>query len=668
MKQKIVIVGASINQNPLIERAKELGYETHVFAWQKGDIGEQTADVFYPISIVKRDEILETCKEINPDAVISIASNNAAGTAAYVSRNLGKKANSEDAVNRTIDKSLMRKALSEKKVSQPRYIIVGDCFDMKAIKELTLPLIVKPTDRSNSLGISLVTEFVDVIPAITQARLLSTSGSAIVEEFIDGYELFCECVSYKGKHTIASYFNAECTRNPDFTVHRLSQPVDFHKVSKKKTDKTVIMALNAVGIEYGASQVKLLIKDSEVFVLRISGCVPSNHMGTELIPISTKCDYLKLIIDIALDNKPVLPEFELQDYVSLRYFLGDEDRLLVDNYSKESIIVSNESCLITVERKREMGGTLPFELTYCGEFHTNAAVRLNSVRTALWFVQQYENAQRVWLPILYTPYVKKMFQDDNVEVCEYQITQQFEPEGIDYQKGDLVVLVNYYGVMNSICRKYAEIFDAVVIDNSFAFYDEPIVGRHKYTAYSCRRFFGVPDGAYLYGQFEQLLDLDKDISYRSMTHLMKSLEYNSSNVARKESTANESRVGRDRLLMSELTKRLMESVNYESVMERRIKNFSVLHKSLKEYQELQINEIRPAQCYPLLCDGKARAVLNSKGIHIPILWRKALQDTSEESNEYAFAQNVIALPIDQRYEAKDMLYLAQVVKTVLASL
>lgn len=25
-----------------------MGYETHVFAWQNGDIGEKTADYFYP--------------------------------------------------------------------------------------------------------------------------------------------------------------------------------------------------------------------------------------------------------------------------------------------------------------------------------------------------------------------------------------------------------------------------------------------------------------------------------------------------------------------------------------------------------------------------------------------------------------------------------------------
>ena len=57
--KKIVIIGANDFQNQLILKAKEMGFETHVFAWQDGSIGERTADHFYPVSIVEIDEILE---------------------------------------------------------------------------------------------------------------------------------------------------------------------------------------------------------------------------------------------------------------------------------------------------------------------------------------------------------------------------------------------------------------------------------------------------------------------------------------------------------------------------------------------------------------------------------------------------------------------------------
>ena len=49
--KKLAIVGANEAITILINKAKKLGYETHVFAWQCGDPGEAAADFFYPISI-----------------------------------------------------------------------------------------------------------------------------------------------------------------------------------------------------------------------------------------------------------------------------------------------------------------------------------------------------------------------------------------------------------------------------------------------------------------------------------------------------------------------------------------------------------------------------------------------------------------------------------------
>ena len=65
--KKIAIIGANDFQNPLILKAKEMGYETHVFAWREGAPGEETADYFYPISIVEREKILEDTDQLLAD-------------------------------------------------------------------------------------------------------------------------------------------------------------------------------------------------------------------------------------------------------------------------------------------------------------------------------------------------------------------------------------------------------------------------------------------------------------------------------------------------------------------------------------------------------------------------------------------------------------------------
>ena len=64
MEKNLAIIGASYLQLPLIQKAKKLGYITHVFAWKINDVGERAADYFYPISIVEKECILKKCREI----------------------------------------------------------------------------------------------------------------------------------------------------------------------------------------------------------------------------------------------------------------------------------------------------------------------------------------------------------------------------------------------------------------------------------------------------------------------------------------------------------------------------------------------------------------------------------------------------------------------------
>ena len=117
--KKIVIIGANSFQNPLILKAKEMGYETHVFAWEDGSIGERTADYFYPISIVEKDEILKRCREIGIDGICTIASDLAVITVNYVANNMGLTANSIACTEKSTNKHLMRAAFEKNGVKDP---------------------------------------------------------------------------------------------------------------------------------------------------------------------------------------------------------------------------------------------------------------------------------------------------------------------------------------------------------------------------------------------------------------------------------------------------------------------------------------------------------------------------------------------------------------------
>ena len=71
---RIAIIGASYLQLPLVKKAKEMGLETHCFAWDEGAVCKDFVDFFYPISILEKELILEVCRNKSIDGIVSIAS------------------------------------------------------------------------------------------------------------------------------------------------------------------------------------------------------------------------------------------------------------------------------------------------------------------------------------------------------------------------------------------------------------------------------------------------------------------------------------------------------------------------------------------------------------------------------------------------------------------
>ena len=139
--KKIAILGASYLQRPLVLKAKEMMLETHVFAWQEGNVVNDITDYYYDVSILNKERILEICKEINIDGIVSIASDIAMTTVNYVASNMNLVGNSIEATLISTDKFEMRKALSKNNIACPKFYFFSST-NFKYDASLTFPVIV----------------------------------------------------------------------------------------------------------------------------------------------------------------------------------------------------------------------------------------------------------------------------------------------------------------------------------------------------------------------------------------------------------------------------------------------------------------------------------------------------------------------------------------------
>ncbi len=324
--KRIAIIGANDFQNPLIIKAKEMGYETHVFAWEDGSIGEKTADYFYPISIVEREKIYEVCKQIEPDAVVTIASDLAGITVNYVARRLGQACNSERSVVISTNKYEMRKAFKAAGVPIPEFHEITLNSDFEEVKKMRLPVIVKPTDRSGSRGITKLDSFEGLEKAVLDAVENSFEKKAIVEEYLEGSEYSCECISFKGKHYFLTLTKKFTTGAPHFIETGHLEPSDLDPEMVERVKNEIYKALDALEIEYGASHSEFKIDgEGNIRIIEIGARMGGDCIGSDLVQISTGYDFVKMVIQVATGCEPDLQKVSEPKVAAIKFIFSESD-------------------------------------------------------------------------------------------------------------------------------------------------------------------------------------------------------------------------------------------------------------------------------------------------------------------------------------------------------
>lgn len=342
---KLAIIGASYLQLPLVKRAKEMGLYTICFAWKEDAVCKDVADKFYPISIVEKEQILEICQKEQIDGICTIASDVAAPTVAYVAEQMSLVGNSYESALRANDKYLMRNAFMNAGILCPLYQMVKSA-DEELNDAFTYPLIIKPTDRSGSLGVTKVSDVVARKYALQTALEYSFKHEAIVEEYIEGREISVEFISYQGKHYPLQITDKVTTGAPHFVELEHHQPADLTTAQYHEIYDLTRCALNALGVTNGASHSEYRItKDGKIYVMEIGARMGGDFIGSDLVQLSTGYDFLRGVIEVALGefNTPVRA---INKYSGV-YFLCAETKYL-DIYFQQP-----PSCIVAYERTRD---------------------------------------------------------------------------------------------------------------------------------------------------------------------------------------------------------------------------------------------------------------------------------------------------------------------------
>jgi hypothetical protein len=313
-----------------------------------------------------------------------------------------------------------------------------------------------------------------------------------------------------------------------------------------------------------------------------------------------------------------------------------------------------------------IGGYFSLELPHYEEYHKDA-IRLNTGRNCLEYILRACGYKKVYIPYYTCDVVLEPFKKLGVSYEYYHVNIHLEiRDEIALKAGEALLYTNYYGLKQRYTEQLAQKYgNRLIVDNTQAFYAKPIKGID--TFYTCRKFFGVPDGAYLYTDKQLDVELEQDQSYERMLSLTKRIDI--SPVAGYQDFRDTSKalVGQPIKRMSRLTQRMMQGIDYDAVAKQRRANYQLLHEALgKENNvELPLEDDAVPMVYPYLVPVKGlREKLIENKVFVARYWPSVLEYTTPDDIDYLLAYQMQPLPIDQRYGEEEKNYIIKIIQNL----
>jgi len=289
----------------------------------------------------------------------------------------------------------------------------------------------------------------------------------------------------------------------------------------------------------------------------------------------------------------------------------------------------------------------------------------------------------VWLPAYGCASIAAPFLQQGLRTRYYEVGARLERIDVDPAPRDTLLFIHYFGARNHTARRRAEEFRAAavwVIEDCVQAALTTAIGTHgDYALTSMRKMLPQPDGALLASREDLVIDAETPdeafVNARVVGKLQRGALLDS-DAFLPLFEQSEARLAADRpRTMSWISRQLLARSDLAMIAARRCANFAMLWQALNQIaprtgvvpllRELESGEV-PLGC-PVVVDGGRRDALRShlagRDIFCPIHWDLAHLTGGAFSGERALSAASLTLPIDQRYDERDMTTILDCIST-----
>ena len=316
--KKIMILGASVYQVPLIKTAKRMGLYTIVSSIAGNYPGFSYADKVYYIDTTDKEAILDICQKEGIDGICTSGTDVAVATIGYVNEKMGLSGISEKAAERACNKYAMKSAFKEGGVSASGFIKATSLEEAKrAASVIGYPVVVKCVDSSGSRGISAVNEEKDLEAAYDQAIGYSRQNYVLIEEMLGGVEIGVDGLVKDGEVVLFAPHHKYTYKYKGITIPAgHSFPYRCSEKVYSEINHQITLAVKALGIDNSAFNSDVFVDGECVYIIEMGGRAGATGIP-ELISMHYGFDFYEKMLMNALGEDMGLPtEFKSQPCMS----------------------------------------------------------------------------------------------------------------------------------------------------------------------------------------------------------------------------------------------------------------------------------------------------------------------------------------------------------------
>ncbi len=343
MKQKILIVGGSHSDIPLIEVAKRWGLYVITTGNKSTDLGHSLADETHMVDFSDKDAVLELAQKLDITFICSSSNDFSLISTAYVAEKLNLPGYDDYATTLTLHhKDLFRQFTRENNFDVPFAEGFSSIEDAKHyILKCQYPVVIKPVDLTGGKGITIAYTYLEALDALQKAFERSKAKRIVVEEFIEG-TLHSFSMLLRDQKVAFSFGDNEFSYKNPFLVSTSTSP-SFNLANVRKTliSQSEILA-TLLKLKDGLLHMQYLMNGNNIKIIEFTRRMPGDFYAKP-VWLSTGVDYAEWALKASCGfNLSALAHEDQIGYYSRHCVMTDQNGqiqdLVIDPLIKENII------------------------------------------------------------------------------------------------------------------------------------------------------------------------------------------------------------------------------------------------------------------------------------------------------------------------------------------